>query len=75
MDLIEEHANLELPISNTEIYKLNEFYSDILFVPPEKIYRSFPLDVKPQEKKKLLFDIFRFTVKWYPYFIIKVEYK
>ncbi len=75
MDLIEEYTNLGLhepPISNTEIYKLNKLYSDILFVPPD-IYRGFPVKVKETEKKTII-DIFRLTIKWHPYFIIKVEY-
>ena len=74
MDLIEEYANLGLPISNTDIYRLQGFYSDIVFVPPEKIYRGFPVKLKKVEKKKEVSDIFRVTVKWYPYFIVKVEY-
>lgn len=76
MDLTEEYAKLEKSeyISNIDIYKLQEFYSDILYVPPEKIYRSFPIKITHLEKKKELVDIIRLTIKWHPYFIIKVEY-
>ena len=77
MDLIEEYNNLERPeqpISNTEIYKLQEFYSDIRYVPPEKIYRTFPKKESPPLKNKSLLELFKITVTCVPYFIIKVEY-
>jgi len=76
MDLIEEYANLDgldQPISNAEIYKLQEFYSDIRYIPPEKIYRAFPIKENPV-KKKLLLILFKLTIKWHPYFVIKVEF-
>ena len=77
MDLIEEYKNLERPeqpISNTEIYKLQEFYSDIRYVPPEKIYRAFPEKELSSLKNKSLLELFKITVTCVPYFIIKVEY-
>ncbi len=77
MDLIEEYNNLERPeqpISNTEIYKLQEFYSDIRYVPPEQIYRTFPVKESPPVKNKSLLELFKLTVTCIPYFIIKVEY-
>jgi hypothetical protein len=77
MDLIEEYNNLERPeqpISNTEIYKLQEFYSDTRYVPPEQIYRTFPLKESPPVKNKSLLELFKLTVTCIPYFIIKVEY-
>jgi hypothetical protein len=76
MDLIEEYANLDgidPPISNTEIYKLQEFYSDIRYVPPETIYRAFPIK-ETSVKKKTIHEIFKLTIICVPYFIIKVEY-
>jgi len=76
MDLIEEYANLdglEQPISNAEIYKLQEFYSDIRYIPPEKIYRAFPIKETPV-KEKILLILFKLTIKWHPYFVIKVEF-
>lgn len=75
MDLIEEHAKLRLhesPISNTEIYKLDEFYSDIPHISPD-VYRGFPVERK-QPEKKILLGLFKFTIQCHPYFIIKVEY-
>jgi len=77
MDLIEEYNNLERPeqpISNTEIYKLQEFYSDKNYVPPEKIYRTFPLKESPPLKNKSQLELFKFTITCIPYCIIKVEY-
>ena len=77
MDLIEEYNNLERPeqpISNTEIYKLQEFYSDIRYVPPEQIYRTFPVKESSSLKNKSLLELFKITVTCVPYFIIKVEY-
>ena len=75
MDLIEEYSKLgchEPPISNAEIYKLKEFYSDISYISPD-IYRAFPVEIKQQEKKILL-GLFKLTIQCKPYFIIKVEY-
>ena len=77
MDLIEEYKNLdksEQPISNTEIYKLQEFYSDKIYVPPEKIYRTFPLKESPSLKNKSQLELFKFTVTCIPYCIVKVEH-
>jgi hypothetical protein len=74
MDLIEEYNNRSL-VANTEIYKLHEFYSDITDIPSEKIYRAFPHDIKPLNKKKnMLLNIFKLSISCYPYFIIKFEY-
>ena len=76
MDLIEEYANLdglEQPISNAEIYKLQEFYSDIRYIPPDKIYRAFPIK-ETLVKEKILLILFKLTIKWHPYFVIKVEF-
>jgi hypothetical protein len=76
MDLIEEYNNLqepELAISNAEIYKLQEFYSDIRYVPPKEIYRAFPIKETPVKKKTLL-ELFKITITCIPYCIIKVEY-
>ena len=75
MDLIEEYAKLRLhepPISNTEIYKLKEFYSDITYISSD-IYRAFPVEVK-QPEKKISLGLFKLTIQCNPYFIIKVEY-
>jgi len=77
MDLIEEYNNLEQseqPISNIEIYKLQEFYSDKLYVPPEKIYREFPIKESVPVKKKSFLELFKLTITCVPYSIIKVEY-
>ena len=77
MDLIEEYNNLERPeqpISNTEIYKLQEFYSDIRYVPPEEIYRTVPVKELPPLKNKSLLELFKVTITCIPYFIVKVEY-
>jgi hypothetical protein len=77
MDLIEEYKNLdksEQPISNTEIYKIQEFYSDKNYVPPEKIYRTFPVKESPPLKNKSLLELFKIRITCVPYFIIKVEY-
>jgi hypothetical protein len=74
MDLTEEYVNLEPPISNIEIYKLKEFYSDIRHIPPEIIYRSFPVK-HIQKVKRSLLNIVKLTISCVPYFMIKVEYK
>ena len=77
MDLIEEYNNLERPeqhISNTEIYKLQEFYSDKRYVAPEQIYRKFPVNESPPLKNKSLLELFKLTVTCIPYCIVKVEY-
>ena len=76
MDLIEEYNNLkhpEQPILNIEIYKLQEFYSDIQYIPSDIIYRSFPIKETPIKKKSLL-ELFKLTITCVPYCIIKVEY-
>ena len=74
MDLIEEYKNLECDISNTEIYKLQEFYSDIHYIAPEDIYRAFPIKERVAVKKKSLLELFKLTITCVPYCIIKVEY-
>ena len=80
MDLTEEYKNLEHPeqpdqlILNAEIYKLQEFYSDIRYIPPEDIYRAFPIKEEIPIKKKSLLELFKVTIICVPYCIIKVEY-
>ena len=77
MDLIEEYNNLERPeqhISNTEIYKLQDFYSDKRYVAPEQIYRTFPIKELPPVKNKSLLELFKITVTCIPYCIVKVEH-
>jgi hypothetical protein len=73
MDLIEEYNNRSF-IANTEIYKLREFYLDVTDIPPEKIYRAFPNEIKPLNKKKDILHMFKLSISCYPYFIIKFEY-
>lgn len=77
MDLTEEYKNIEWseqPISNAEIYKLQEFYSDIRYVPPEIVYRGFPTNNSPSLKHKSLFDTVKLRMLCVPYCIVKVEY-